>query len=195
MPAARHTDRTSRLVKLADGRRVLIRTVGPADKDQLAATHAALSREAVYRRFLAPKPELSPRDLRYLTEVDGHSHVGLVAQAVGARELVGVIRFVRLADRSASAEWAVVVADDWQRVGLGRALMEALATAAGRAGVARLVATSHHDNHAVPALVRGVADPVDVRHVGGGIVAVEGRLRRAECDFGSGFVRAGRTGA
>ena len=98
----------------------------------------ALSPLSRYRRFLAPKPRLSPSELRYLTEVDGRDHVALVAVAPRTPPTAwsGVGRFVRLAEAPDTAEFAIVVADDWQGRGLGRALAERLAAAARRAACA-----------------------------------------------------------
>src|SRR3954451_13214969 len=103
---------------------VIIRPIRPSDAPLLAASHARLSDESIRRRYLTPKPTLSRRDLRYLTEVDGVDHVALVAIAAG--RIVGVARFVRATEDARSAEVAVVVADDLQGQGVGHALGLAL---------------------------------------------------------------------
>ena len=78
---------------------------------------AHLSDATIQRRFLSPKPRFTAGELRYLTEVDGHDHVALVAIDDDGH-LVGVGRFVRLED-PAEAEVAVVIADHLQGQGLG----------------------------------------------------------------------------
>jgi hypothetical protein len=42
------------LYTLSDGRQVGIRPIGPDDHERLRASHARLSPESRYRRFLAP---------------------------------------------------------------------------------------------------------------------------------------------
>jgi RimJ/RimL family protein N-acetyltransferase len=134
---------------------VTIRPIRPSDASLLAASHARLSDESVRRRYLAPKPTLSRRDLRYLTHVDGIDHVALVA--VTAQGIVGVARFVRSADDPRSAEAAVVVADDLQGQGLGRRLGLALADAARERGIARFTATMLSDNDAAHRLLAWIS--------------------------------------
>jgi GNAT superfamily N-acetyltransferase len=134
---------------------VTIRPIRPSDAPLLAASHARLSDESVRRRYLVPKPTLSRRDLRYLTEVDGVDHVALVAIAAG--RIVGVARFVRAADDPGSAEAAVVVADEYQGDGVGRALGWALADAARERGIERFTAVMLRDNDAAHALFASIS--------------------------------------
>src|SRR4051812_18947735 len=117
---------------------VVIRPLEPSDRDELAAGFRRLSPESRYRRFFAPVPELSRRQLDYLTNVDQHDHVALVAvdDATGAG--VGVARFVRTGP--GVAEPAVVVADDYQHQGVGAALLDRLVERAREEGVTRFVA-------------------------------------------------------
>jgi GNAT superfamily N-acetyltransferase len=81
----------------------------------------------------------SPRQLRYLAEVDHTNHEALIAFDAGGREGVGVARFVRL-DGGTDAEAAVTVVDDWQGRGLGTALCGLLAERAREVGVTRFTA-------------------------------------------------------
>jgi hypothetical protein len=64
---------------LRDGSEVLIRPVGPADVPFLADGFARPSAEARQLRFLGPKKQLTPAELRYLTEIDHHDHEALGA--------------------------------------------------------------------------------------------------------------------
>ena len=58
---------------------VYVRSIRADDKGRLAAFHRRLSAESVYFRFFEFKGELSPSDLRYLTELDFERRVALVA--------------------------------------------------------------------------------------------------------------------
>lgn len=119
---------------LNDGRRVDVRPIEPTDKQALADAFGRLSTESRYRRFLGARGRLSTSTLRYFTEVDHHDHEALVAfDPSGA--LVGVARYVRLAERLGTAELAVTIADEWQSDGLGTALVALLIDRARAEGI------------------------------------------------------------
>jgi protein lysine acetyltransferase len=136
------------LARLRDRRLVTLRRIRPADKAMLAEGLRMASPESVHLRFLGPKPRFTSRELRYLTEVDFHSHYALVAVAAGhPGRLLGVGRWIRDAGDQALAEVAVMIADDVQGQGLGTALGLALADAAQAEGVRGFTATMHPENH------------------------------------------------
>jgi GNAT superfamily N-acetyltransferase len=85
-----------------------------------------LSRLSLQRRFFSIGPGGPRFEMRYLTSIDGHDRVALVAEADGL--IVGVARFHR--NPSGHADVAVVVDDAWQHHGVGSALMKALTRAA-----------------------------------------------------------------
>lgn len=66
-------------VTLEDGGRVHVRPIRPEDKQALLEGFRNLSRDSVYKRFFGPKKTLTDKELVYLTELDFHSHVALVA--------------------------------------------------------------------------------------------------------------------
>ncbi len=144
------------LRQLPDGQLVLIRPIRPDDKAMLADGLRHLSETSVQRRFLSPKPRLSRSELRYLTEVDGKSHVALVAEYPGepVRRLIAVARYVRLPEDPHAAEAAIVVGDDWQGRGLGSLLAEQLAEHARVNGIERFTATMASDNEPAHRLLR-----------------------------------------
>ncbi len=139
---------------------VEIRPIRADDGVRLRASHARLSPESRYRRFLAAKPTLTESDARYLVEVDGRDHVALVATAPvdGADgEIVAVARFVRLPDEPDTAEFAIVVADAYQRRGLATELLRDLAAAATERGITRFRATMLSDNLAIQRMLERLA--------------------------------------
>ncbi|HEX8066272.1 MAG TPA: GNAT family N-acetyltransferase [Thermoleophilaceae bacterium] len=143
------------LARLEDGTRVAIRPIRPSDKLGLVASRELFSDETMRRRFLSPKPMLSRAELRYLTEVDGDSHYALVAAPLDRLDLiVAAARFVRLPEDPSTAEAAIVVADSYQRAGLGRRLALMLADAARERGVRRFTATMLSDNPAALRLMQ-----------------------------------------
>jgi RimJ/RimL family protein N-acetyltransferase len=143
------------LARLPDRTPVLVRPIRPDDKRLLANGLRHLSETSIQRRFLSGKARLSTSELRYLTEVDGHSHVALVAEyPLGpGRCLIAVARYVRLPGDPATAEAAIVVGDDWHRRGLGSLLATQLARAARTNGIERFTATMASDNVAAQRLM------------------------------------------
>lgn len=140
---------------VVDVRPIIIRPIRPDDGERLQRSHARLSATARRARYLAPKPHLSAADARYLAEVDGRDHVALVAAR--GDEIVGVARFVRLPDDPRTAEFAIVVADDWQRRGLGSELLRRLAEEAVSRGVDHFAATALAENTGIHRLVDAFA--------------------------------------
>jgi RimJ/RimL family protein N-acetyltransferase len=106
--------------------RIQIRPLEPSDRVGVAALFRRLSPESRRRRFLVPKPELSARELAYLTAVDHRQHEALAAIDRRDGSIVGVARYVSLAGHPDVADMAVAVADDWQRQGIGTALARCL---------------------------------------------------------------------
>jgi GNAT superfamily N-acetyltransferase len=150
--------------RLPDGTQISIRPIRPDDKPLLARGLAELSELSVRRRFLSPKPRFTSSELRYLTEVDGRNHVAIVAQRPeDSDRLLGVARWVRMAEDPETAEVAIVVADDWQGRGVGSALAEAVAEEARLRGVRRFAATVYSDNVPAQRLMAKLADHLDRR--------------------------------
>ena len=118
-----------------------LRPIVPGDRDAFQAFIAALSTQARLHRFLIPLRELSPSVLETLTQPDQARHVALVATQDGL--IVGEGRYVELAD-SGRAEFAIAVADEWQRQGIGARLLGALMAAARRAGMSTASCPNAH---------------------------------------------------
>jgi len=136
-------------IRAGDGTQLYVRHVKPRDQDLIAKAWLQLSQESQTRRFLAPKPVLTKGDLRYLTEIDGHDHVALVAFRMDdPTRLVAVARYVRLKDEPETAEVAVTVGDEMQGKTVGRQLGILLADEARGRGIRRFSATILADNRA-----------------------------------------------
>jgi RimJ/RimL family protein N-acetyltransferase len=116
-----------------------IRRIRPEDTPALQAMHRALSTRTVYERFFAVLPELSAEQADRFTNVDGVQRFALVAEAPDG-SLVAVGRYDRLPANLRQAEVAVVVTDDYQRQGIGTALVTLLRAHACAAGVTEFVA-------------------------------------------------------
>jgi GNAT superfamily N-acetyltransferase len=137
----------------ADGQRaaaatVLIRPYESADGELVDAMSARLSKHSLYERFFAGTPSLPSRYLAVLAKADHHDREVLLAVSAGA--VIGIAEYAR--DRTAPdrADLAVLVADDWQRRGIGRRLVTELACLAADRGIAAFAADTLATNR--PAL-------------------------------------------
>lgn len=155
---------------LADGTHVLLRHVQPTDGSELRRAFERLSPESRYRRFFGGLTQLTDATLRYLTEVDGHDHVAIVATTetpdLKSEVGLGVARFVRLRGEPTVAEAAVTVVDDSQGRGLGRLLALTLADAARERGIHTFRADVLGDNEPMRAMMAEIG-AVERAHDGG----------------------------
>jgi GNAT superfamily N-acetyltransferase len=156
---------------LADGARLRVRPIVPADREPLADAFDRLSDRSRRQRFLAPKPRLSARELDYLTDVDHVTHEALVAIDETTGDIVGVGRYATDSAGGPAADMALAVVDAWQRRGIGHALAVCVVERARANGITRLTGTALADN----LLVRALLDRLGfrVRSVSAGVVEVE----------------------
>jgi acetyltransferase len=137
---------------LSDGTPVRIRPIRPADEPLMVRFHEALSEDSVrfryfYRMTLGQR--INHERLVRVCLSDYQQQVALVADRLdeksNSHEIIGVGRLGKL-QGSNDAEFAVLVADNWQQRGLGRQLLEGLIQVARTEKVARLVAEILPDN-------------------------------------------------
>lgn len=138
-------------VVLTDGSRVVVRVYESRDRDALVAALDALSAESRRTRFLSAATKLAPGLVRHLVDVDQDAHVVLIAEHAG--RIVGDARYVRARSEPGAAEMAFFVADDFQRRGLGRAMVLTATALARVDGIETLTFTVAADNMASRALL------------------------------------------
>jgi GNAT superfamily N-acetyltransferase len=141
---------------------MLIGPVAPEDKALLTQLFSELSFETRYRRFFAAVREIDEARLAWLTELDHHDREALVAVESVSGAGAGVARYVRIGDEV--AEPAVVVADRWQRLGLGSALLERLTARALEEGIARFRGLVLAENQDAIRLFLHLGDPIPRTH-------------------------------
>ena len=129
-----------------DGGAFTIRPIRPDDEPLLVAFHGALSDNSVRQRYLHPfklDQRTAHERLIRICFVDYDREMALAAEvrsASGQREIAAIGRLSRDRDGGNGAEFALLVADPWQRRGLGRALLRRLVEVARRERMTRVYA-------------------------------------------------------
>jgi len=126
-------------ITLRDRTVLAVRPVRPEDAEIERRFVAGLSEETRYYRFFYRLHELTPAMIGRFTQVDYDRELALLAltddpQSPGGQSIVGIARYIANLDH-ASAEFAVVVTDSWQRRGVASRLMAALIECAARKGL------------------------------------------------------------
>jgi GNAT superfamily N-acetyltransferase len=135
---------------------VTVRELVPDTDEAVDVVFAAMSPRSRHLRFHGPMPRLPASARRALLAVDGHTHVGLVADLATrlGPHPVGIARFVdRGPDR---VDLAVAVSDPFQGMGVGRRLLEALGERARALGHRELHGDALRENVRILRLLRSV---------------------------------------
>ena len=106
---------------------VTIRPIRTEDSGMEQEFIRNLSKESRYFRFMASIPELSPKKLKYFTEIDYDRHMAFVATIMrNHKEMeIGVVRYVHT-ETPGSCEFGITVDDAWHGSGVAVFLMISL---------------------------------------------------------------------
>jgi len=124
-----------------DGRSITIRPIRPEDAEMVQNFVKHLSDESKYYRFMDTLRELTQSMLVRFTQIDYDREMALVATLPdddGKETLIGVVRYVTNPDGE-TVEFALAVADEWQKHGVGRKLMTLLIEIARQKGYRAVV--------------------------------------------------------
>ncbi|HTT55279.1 MAG TPA: GNAT family N-acetyltransferase [Streptosporangiaceae bacterium] len=132
----------TRIHRLADGRRVVLRPAGPADVTAIARLYAELSPGSFQRRFLSGRP--APAILARLAGLASGVFCLMAVPADDPGTVAGEARYVP--DEGDIAELALTVRDSYQGAGLGHVLLDGLAQQARQDGLGELRAVVLLDN-------------------------------------------------
>jgi RimJ/RimL family protein N-acetyltransferase len=129
---------------LKNGLLVTVRAIRAQDKGAILESFKVLDDDTVYSRFFAPKKHLSDEELKYLTEVDFDRTVALVITLPvdGREKIIGGGRYIAFIDAEGadSAEFALIVEEDYQGLGLGKLIFRHLTSIARALGINRFEA-------------------------------------------------------
>jgi GNAT superfamily N-acetyltransferase len=142
---------------VASGATLSLRPIRCDDAEKLVEFHTHLSFDSIYRRYFSLHPVLSSTEVKHFTQVDYVNRLALVVE--DGDHLVAVGRYDRYPECT-TAEVAFVVRDDYQHLGLGHRLLDALAAAAWERGITNFSAETMSSNHAMMSVFRHSGFPV-----------------------------------
>ncbi len=134
-----------------------IRPARPDDKDAVTRFLAGLSLDSAYRRFFTGLGTPSPSLVRKLVETDRDARDAVVAvleDPAAGEEVLGLADYARVRDQPGTVEIGVVVADAWQRQGLGPRLATAALELARARGASRMRAHCLAENAPIARILR-----------------------------------------
>lgn len=122
-----------------DGRQLSFRAIAPHDITAMQRCFTRLSPEDIRRRFLHAMSELPTPMAERMCRIDPALETAyvLMDDTVQPAEMRGVGR-IYVDEASDSAEFSILVEQDWGRVGLGALLMQRLVGDCRRRGIAEL---------------------------------------------------------
>jgi len=122
--------------QLTNGANIIIRPIRPEDAGMEKDFHHRLSEHTKYFRFMQALQELTPEMIVRFTQIDYDREMAFVAvtEDENMPSELGVGRYLMNPDGN-SVEFALVVADDCQRLGIGSRIMKALMQMAKSKGI------------------------------------------------------------
>jgi GNAT superfamily N-acetyltransferase len=163
--------------------RLALRPVRCSDGDLLQTYVRGLSPESRYNRFLGGVSELPALELARTLAANGRDTLTLLitSTAEDRETVVGEAR-VALSCAERAGEFAMSIADDWQHVGVGSALLEEIERKAAADGIDLLFGDTLRTNEAMIGLARGRGFRLG-RGIEPRLVRIEKRLDDASPDL------------
>ena len=147
---------------LPNGLQLLIRAAEPHD-DLAGAVQRKASPQSFFYRFLRPKHYLTDEEIASLKNCDFVSQVALIG-LVRLNLRMGIVAGARYwITGPDEAEITFMVADDYQKQGIGTSMLNHLCSIARQAGLKRLYALAIPDNEGALRLLNKLEFPCDVQ--------------------------------
>lgn len=150
-----YPERLRKKAKLRDGSDVLLRPIKPEDEALWLEMLGSCSKESIYHRFRYDFHFNSHEVATQFCYIDYDREMGIVAEIEyeGRKRLIGVGRLIADPD-VVTAEYAVLVSDEWQHNELGFILTQYCVEIAGNSGIKVLSAETTTDNKAMISVFR-----------------------------------------
>jgi len=145
-------ERRAHALSWGAGAPIHLRPIEPDDFEREREFVEGLSPRTSYQRLMSPRKPTTDELFRW-THIDRSREGAVVATVIvdGCERQIGVARYV-MEGAHGEAEFAIVVADEWQGQGLGAQLLSALIELAKQSGVRRLFGNTLSENRAMRSL-------------------------------------------
>lgn len=136
-----YPDEFTKKIKLKNGQEATLRSIKPEDEPMEEAMYYTLSKQTIYQRFFSYFSKPTHEDFSQFTNIDYDREIAIIAEVEKGNksQMVGVVRLV-CDPWNESAEYAIVVSDDWQGLGLGNQLTDFIIQIAKKRGIKKIYA-------------------------------------------------------
>lgn len=145
----------TKVFKLDNGLEIYVRLLRKTDKEALQEGFSKLSNTTKRFRFLSTPQKLSNQELQYLTNIDNKNHLAVCAYIKqNDKEIgVGVARYIRLLKNSNKAEIAITIVDEYQKIGIGKILIEEIIKHAKENKISTFEANAFYFNNTILGII------------------------------------------
>lgn len=140
---------------LKNGKELFVRPIMETDENLVIDFFTKLSPQTLYLRFLTQRRALPESMLYQFTHINYISEfalVGLVRED-GKDTIVAIARYAYSPDDNIT-DLAVAVRDDWQNLGIGKALLKKIVDIGKENGIFYFQGLVHHDNKLIMKILR-----------------------------------------
>ncbi len=141
--------------RLDDGRDVTLRPIRPEDEPLEFELFDSFSDKTWRQRFFGPRTEVTHREMTRYTNIDYRREMAIIGilEENDDKKMIGVGRLIIGPDQD-TGEYAVVVGDPWQKLGLGEKLTDSIIGVAEDKGLKTIYATILKNNKPMLQLAR-----------------------------------------
>ena len=113
--------------RMDDGRSVTLRPIKPEDEPLEFELFDSFSEKTWRQRFFGPRTEITHEEMTRYTNIDYRREMAIIGilEENGEEKMIGVGRLI-IGPNQDTGEYAVVVGDPWQRLGLGEKLTDSI---------------------------------------------------------------------
>ncbi|NNF34798.1 MAG: bifunctional acetate--CoA ligase family protein/GNAT family N-acetyltransferase [Saprospiraceae bacterium] len=107
-------------IRMKNAQQVFLRPIRPEDEPLEEELLSSLSKETQYFRFFGFMPSIPKKLLKRSSQIDYDREMAIIAiiEENGKKKMIAEVRLLATHDNS-EAEFAIVISDDWQGMGLG----------------------------------------------------------------------------
>jgi acetyltransferase len=148
---------------MGDGRSVTLRPIRPEDEPLEFALFETFSPETFQYRFFGPPRKVTHEEMVRYTNIDYLREMAIIAELVeeGERKMIGVGRLIIDPDGD-SGEFAVVIGDPWQGLGLGKKLIDRIIGVASDRKLSSIYGLIQSDNQRMTHICKDMGFEVKV---------------------------------